>query len=72
MCRRVVTGQQKEPVLRTAQAFWCEPEKFIDMMKAAGFTPERHFPQGTLDATRQPINSPTRHDYVFSASKSQP
>jgi ubiquinone/menaquinone biosynthesis C-methylase UbiE len=65
MCRRLLTGAQRGPVLRTAQAFWAEPEYFIHMAAQAGLKVERHSPHQTLDAQRQPSISPSRHDYLL-------
>jgi ubiquinone/menaquinone biosynthesis C-methylase UbiE len=67
MCRCVVTGEQKEPNLRTAQAFWSEPDMFAEMASQAGLSVEKHFPHQTLDDNRRPSASPTRHDYVLRA-----
>ena len=67
MCRRILTGEQREPVLRTLQSFWSEPDRFVEMAREAGLTIERHFPHQTLDAGRQPSVSPTRHDYLLRA-----
>lgn len=70
MGRRILTGTQREPVLRTAQSFWSDPENFIKMASAAGLTIERHFPHRTLDANRQPTESPTRQDYILRSTAS--
>ena len=66
MCRRLLTGEQREAVLRTAQAFYAPPEEFIRMAQDAGLRVERHFPHQTLDGRQQPCASPTRHDYLLS------
>lgn len=65
MCRRVVTGDQREPVLRTAQSFWAEPEVFISMAANAGLQVERQFSHRSLDSVFTPCISATRHDYLF-------
>jgi hypothetical protein len=65
MCRRLLTGAQREPVLKTAQAFWGEPDHFVRMAAEAGLKVERHFPHQTLDSQQQTITSATRHDYLL-------
>jgi len=67
MCRLILAGRQREPVLRTPQAFWSDPDDFIRIASEAGLTIERHFPHQTLDSKRQPSVSPTRHDYILRA-----
>lgn len=68
MCRRILTGEQQEPVLRTTQSFWSEPDMFIQLASEAGLTVERHFPHQTLDVGRQPVVSATRHDCLLRAA----
>ncbi len=65
MCRLVLNGKQTEPVLKTAQAFWSEPEEFIGMARDAGLVVERHFPHESIDAESRTYVSATRHDYLF-------
>jgi SAM-dependent methyltransferase len=67
MCRRLLTGKQKGPVLVNSQAavFFASPEKYIAMAHEAGLRVERHFPHQTLDRNQQPCVHATRHDYVF-------
>ena len=65
MCRRLLTGAQQGPVLRTAQAFWAEPELFVRMAAEAGLRVERHLPHQTLDNQHQTSTSATRHDYLL-------
>lgn len=67
MCRRLLTGLQRGPVLvNTLEAvFFAEPGKFIQMAGGAGLKIERHFPHQELDQNQQPRLSATRHDYVF-------
>ena len=65
MCRRILKGKQREPILRTAQSFWSDPDSFIQMASAAGLVVERHFPHRTLDEHRKMTVSPARHDYVL-------
>ena len=67
MCRRILSGKQQAPTLRTAQSFWSAPESFVTMASEAGLTVERHFPHQTLDGGHQPSLSSTRHDYVLRA-----
>ena len=57
MCRRLITGAHREPVLRTAQAFWAEPEVFIRMAADAGLKIQRHAPHQSLDRDHQPCVS---------------
>lgn len=64
-CRELLTGVQQGPVLKTAQAFWAEPEHFIRMAAEAGLKVERHSPHQTLDVQQSPCISATRHDYLF-------
>jgi len=54
--RQLVTGVQRGPVLKTAQAFWSEPERFIGMAAEAGLKVERHFPHQTLDVQQRPLH----------------
>jgi SAM-dependent methyltransferase len=68
MCRRVLAGKQTEPVLKSAQAFWAEPEEFIGMAWDAGLVVERHFPHESIDAESRTYVSATRHDYLFRKS----
>jgi ubiquinone/menaquinone biosynthesis C-methylase UbiE len=65
MCRRLLTGVQRGPELRTAQAFWAEPERFTQMAGEAGLKVERDFPHQTLDGQQRPCISPTRCDYLL-------
>lgn len=65
MCRRLLSGAQKGPVLTTAQAFWAEPEQFVRMADDAGLKIERHFPNPILNSQQQPVESATRHDYLL-------
>jgi ubiquinone/menaquinone biosynthesis C-methylase UbiE len=65
MCRRLVTGAQRGPMLATSQAFWAEPDQFSRMASDAGLSVERQFPHETLDGKHQPCLSATRHDYVL-------
>lgn len=65
MCRQLLTGVQRGPELRTAQAFWAEPELFTRMAGEAGLKVERNFPHQTLDSQRRPCVSATRHDYLL-------
>jgi ubiquinone/menaquinone biosynthesis C-methylase UbiE len=65
MCRRLLNGTQQGPVLRTAQAFWAEPEQFVRMAAEARLKVERHFPNQTLDSQQQLSASATRHDYLL-------
>jgi ubiquinone/menaquinone biosynthesis C-methylase UbiE len=64
-CRQLLTGEQRGPVLRTAQAFWVEPEQFVQMAAEVGLKVERHSPHQTLDVQQRPCISATRHDYLF-------
>lgn len=67
MCRRLLTGAQRGPVLVNNQAaiFFASPEIFIKMAKDAGLSVERHFPHPTLDQNEHPCLHPTREDYLF-------
>jgi hypothetical protein len=67
MCRRLLNGSQRGPVLvnSLAAAFFAPPEKFIRMAEEAGLRIERHCPHQTLDENQQPYPSATRHDYIF-------
>lgn len=67
MCRRLLTGSQKGPVLVNSQAavFFASPEKYIAMAGEAGLRVERHLPHQTLDRDGQPCVHATRHDYLF-------
>jgi SAM-dependent methyltransferase len=67
MCRRLLTGVQRGPVLVNplAAVFWAQPETFIEMAAKAGLRCERHFPHQTLDSNQRPCSHPTRHDYLF-------
>jgi SAM-dependent methyltransferase len=67
MCRRLVTGAQRGPVLVNSYAaiFSAQPAKFINMAAAAGLHIERDFPHQTLNQNRQSSSSATRHDYLF-------
>ena len=67
MCRRLLTGEQRGPVLANRQAavFWSPPETFIKMAEEAGLRIERQHPHETLDKNHQPYASQTRHDYLF-------
>jgi ubiquinone/menaquinone biosynthesis C-methylase UbiE len=67
MCRRLLTGAQRGPVLVNplAAVFWAEPEKFVQMALEAGLKCERHFPHQMLDKDRKPCLHPTRHNYLF-------
>jgi len=67
MCRRLLTGEQRGPVLVNSQAavFWSPPETFIKMAVEAGLRVERQHPHETLDKNQQPYASQTRHDYLF-------
>ena len=67
MCRRILTGAQRGPVLvnKYAAVFFAPPEAFIKMAEEAGLRIEHHFPHQTLDQHQQPHVSATRHDYLF-------
>jgi SAM-dependent methyltransferase len=68
MCRRLITGAQRGPVIVSSQAavFSMPPDKFIKMAEEAGLRVERHFPhQGWENQTDQPYFYATRHDYLF-------
>lgn len=71
MCRRLLTGAQRGPVLVNplAAVFWAEPEKFVQMALEAGLKCERHFPHETLDKDRKLCLHPTRHNYLFIREK---
>ena len=68
MCRRLLTGAQRGPVLVNplAAVFWSEPAKFVQMALEAGLKCERHFPHEMLDKDQKPCLHPTRHNYLFS------
>jgi ubiquinone/menaquinone biosynthesis C-methylase UbiE len=67
MCRRLLTGAQRGPVLINplAAVFWASPEVFSEMASKAGLALERSFPHQTLDENQNPCVHPTRHDYLF-------
>lgn len=67
MCRRLLTGEQRGPVLVNSQAaiFFATPETFIRMAREAGLRIERHFPHQTLDKNEHPCSHATREDYLF-------
>jgi SAM-dependent methyltransferase len=67
MCRRLVTGEQRGPLLVNSQAavFSCPPDVFIRMAGEAGLRVERHFPHQSVDQSGKPYSSATRHDYLF-------
>ena len=67
MCRRLLAGAQRGPVLVNSQAaiFFAPPEAFIKMAAEAGLRVERHLPHQTPDQNQQPYPSTTRHDYLF-------
>jgi len=65
MCRRLLSGAQQGPVLRTAQAFWAEPEQFVRLAAEAKLKVERHFPNQILDSQQHLSASTTRHDYLL-------
>jgi len=65
MCRRLLSGAQQGPVLRTAQAFWAEPEQFARMAAEAGLTIERHFPNQIVDSHQHVSTSDARYDYLL-------
>jgi len=67
MCRRLLTGVQRGPVLVNSQAaiFFAAPEAFIGMAREAGLRIERHSPHQTLDENGRPCQHETRHDYLF-------
>jgi ubiquinone/menaquinone biosynthesis C-methylase UbiE len=67
MCRRLLTGSQKGPVIKSelAAVFFCLPEKFIQMAEEAGMIVESHSPHQTLDKDGKAIAHPFRHDYFF-------
>jgi SAM-dependent methyltransferase len=72
MCRRLLTGVQRGPVLVNplAAVFWAQPETFIQMALEAGLKCERHFPHQTLDKDQKPYLHALRHDYLFKKEKS--
>ena len=67
MCRKLLTGAQRGPVLvnNYAAVVFAQPEAFIKMAEEAGLGIEYHFPHQTLDQSQQPQASATRHDYLF-------
>lgn len=66
MCRRLLTGEQRGPVLVDfAAIYFAPPETFIKMADEAGLRVDRHFPHQSLDRNGQPYTSKTRHDYFF-------
>ncbi|HEY3972406.1 MAG TPA: class I SAM-dependent methyltransferase [Candidatus Sulfotelmatobacter sp.] len=67
MCRRLLTGDQRGPVLVNdwAAIFFAAPETFIKMAEQAGLRVERHFPHQSLDQGGRQYSSATRHDYLF-------
>jgi SAM-dependent methyltransferase len=67
MCRQLLTGEQRGPVLVNSLAaiFFSPPETYIKIAEEAGLCVERHHPHQSLDNTGQPYFSPTRHDYFF-------
>jgi SAM-dependent methyltransferase len=67
MCRRLLTGAQRGPVIVSPHAAisFAPPEVFIRMAADAGLRIERHFPHQTLDQNQQPCVYATRHDYLF-------
>ena len=67
MCRRLLSGEQRGPLLVNSQAaiFFASPETFIRMAEDAGLRIERHFPHQTVDKNQQAYFSDTRHDYLF-------
>jgi SAM-dependent methyltransferase len=67
MCRQLLTGVQRGPVLVNSQAsvFFAPPETFIKMAADAGLRVERHLPHQIPDQNQQPYPSATRHDYLF-------
>jgi SAM-dependent methyltransferase len=67
MCRNLLTGAQRGPVLINPYAaiFFAPPEAFIRMAADAGLQIERHFPHQTLDQNQEPHASATRQDYLF-------
>lgn len=65
MCRRLATGAQRGPVLKTSQAFWAEPDEFTRMAVAAGLEVQRTSIHQILDAQRRLSASPTRQDYLL-------
>jgi SAM-dependent methyltransferase len=67
MCRRLLTGAQRGPVLVNSQAaiFCAAPEAFIRMAREAGLRIERHFPHQTLDKNEKSCLHATREDYLF-------
>jgi ubiquinone/menaquinone biosynthesis C-methylase UbiE len=67
MCRRLLNGTQRGPVLvnPVAAVFFASSDKFIRLAENAGMRIERHFPHQTLDLDGRPYASATRHDYLF-------
>jgi ubiquinone/menaquinone biosynthesis C-methylase UbiE len=67
MCRRLLSGEQRGPVLVNSQAavFFSPPETFIRMAAEAGLKIERHFPHRSVDKNNHEYVSRTRHDYLF-------
>jgi ubiquinone/menaquinone biosynthesis C-methylase UbiE len=67
MCRRLLSGEQRGPLLVNPQAaiFFAPPEAFIKMAEDAGLRIERDFQHQTIDENQQPFFSKTRHDYLF-------
>lgn len=67
MCRRLLTGAQRGPVLVNplAAIFWASPDTFIRMARQAGLKCEDHWPHQTLDLNLRPSIHHTRHDYLF-------
>ena len=60
MCRRLLTGAQRGPVLvnKHAAVFFAPPEAFIKMAADAGLRIEHHVPHRTLDQSQQPCARP--------------
>lgn len=67
MCRRLLTGAQRGPILVNpfAAVFWASPDRFIQMARQAGLKCEDHWPHQTLDPNLKPCEHRTRHDYLF-------
>ncbi len=67
MCRRLLTGTQRGPILVNplAAVYWASPDTFIRMAQQAGLRCEDHWPHQTLDLDLKPCPHPTRHDYLF-------
>jgi SAM-dependent methyltransferase len=70
MCRRLLTGVQRGPVLINplAAVFWAQPEAFIEMASKAGLRCDSNFPHQTLDNNQKPCVHRTRRDYLFAKS----